>query len=196
MQIPKKEEIVKIPVFAMIAFAARCARRVQPLFVACWTDAPKKYIQAIEDAISLAEKTAKTGEHPDQEEKKSVSNILYEAIDAAERDYVIDTYVALSAKCALDAATKVPLKAATGLPRTAANYIADYASKAVDAAAQAAKKYLSTDDTYKVFLKAVWSDFDKLKTKAKEKGWSNSSPIPKHFFGDLWPEGKPNGWPS
>lgn len=49
-----------MPHFARVAFAARCARRIQPLFRQYWPDAGPEQIHAIEKAIRLAEQSAAT----------------------------------------------------------------------------------------------------------------------------------------
>lgn len=187
MQIPKKEEIAKIPVFAMIAFAARCARRVQPLFGASWVGAPNEYVQAIDDAISLAEETAKSGKR--QGQKGTSTSTEIDTAKQNAKEHCIAASVACAAEYTLTSATAFPLNASTS------KYVALKASCAVAAADRAAKKFLSTDDTYKVFFKAVWNDFNKLKNKVEKDKWSGKTTIPADFFGDLWPKGKPNNWP-
>ena len=51
----------KLPRWAIVAFAARCARRAQPAFTLDWPDAPPTHIQAIETAISVAEQSSLAG---------------------------------------------------------------------------------------------------------------------------------------
>ena len=41
--------------WSRVAFAARCARRVQPLFAEAWPDAAENRKEAVEQAITLAE---------------------------------------------------------------------------------------------------------------------------------------------
>ncbi|HLO39609.1 MAG TPA: hypothetical protein VK176_01200, partial [Phycisphaerales bacterium] len=55
-KIPTEDEIAALPRGARVAFAARCARRVQPLFTHFWPDAPRKHVEAIDNAITLAER--------------------------------------------------------------------------------------------------------------------------------------------
>ena len=55
-----KEDFEKLPRWAVVAFAARCARRVQPLFKAGWPDAPGDSIRAVEHAVDTAEGRALT----------------------------------------------------------------------------------------------------------------------------------------
>ena len=54
--IPTRDEIKQLPRWAQVAFATRCARRVQPLFTAFWPDTPQKYVEVLEQAIVIAEK--------------------------------------------------------------------------------------------------------------------------------------------
>ncbi|MFN0146596.1 MAG: hypothetical protein ACKVT1_08805, partial [Dehalococcoidia bacterium] len=58
---PSREELVKLPRWARVAFAARCARRVQPLFLKHWPSAPKEHVEALDKAITLAETAARSG---------------------------------------------------------------------------------------------------------------------------------------
>jgi hypothetical protein len=56
-----EEGLKQLPRWAIVAFATRCARRVQPLFVKLWPDAPKEHVQGIDQAIKLAEAAASGG---------------------------------------------------------------------------------------------------------------------------------------
>jgi hypothetical protein len=51
----------QLPHWIRVAFAARCARRVQALFAEAWPEAIPARVEAIERAISLAEQSAVTG---------------------------------------------------------------------------------------------------------------------------------------
>ena len=59
-QAPTEEALLGLPRWARVAFAARCARRVQPLF-AGWPRASEKNVAGIDGAIATAEKTAGSG---------------------------------------------------------------------------------------------------------------------------------------
>jgi len=48
----------RLPHWTRVAFAARCARRVQPLFAEAWPEAPQTRVAAVERAIALAERSA------------------------------------------------------------------------------------------------------------------------------------------
>lgn len=56
--LPSKEELGRLPRRAMVAFAGRCARRVQPLFKQFWPEAPQEHVDALARAIILVETSA------------------------------------------------------------------------------------------------------------------------------------------
>src|SRR5262249_36702309 len=56
--LPSEEEIAKLPRWAQVAFGARCARRVLPLFLQKWPDAPEEHIARLVWAVETGEKSA------------------------------------------------------------------------------------------------------------------------------------------
>jgi hypothetical protein len=54
-QLPTESDLEKLPRRAVVAFAARCARLVLPIFKAAWPDAPQKHLVAVERAVLVAE---------------------------------------------------------------------------------------------------------------------------------------------
>ena len=50
-----KKDLEKLPQEAMVAFAARCARRVQPLFKGLWPYVTEEHASAVNGAIDAAE---------------------------------------------------------------------------------------------------------------------------------------------
>jgi Domain of unknown function (DUF4375) len=50
-----------LPHWARVAFAARCALRVLPLYERCWPGAPKKHSKSLLQAVDLAERSAAEG---------------------------------------------------------------------------------------------------------------------------------------
>src|SRR4051812_39822284 len=55
---PGTDDLRSLPQLAVVEFAARCARRVQPLYKALWPDARPKQVAAVDKAIRLAEAIA------------------------------------------------------------------------------------------------------------------------------------------
>ena len=54
--LPTEEEISQLPRWAIVAFAARCARRAQSVFIFAWPDAPEEHKEAVVNAIQAADK--------------------------------------------------------------------------------------------------------------------------------------------
>lgn len=185
--IPTKEEISQLPQRAIVAFAARSARRVQPLFTAPWPKDPKDHAKAVEIAISCAEGTL------DQYRDASVY-----AVAAADGC----TGVAERAADAVYAATRAAELTYAGVGHGLDdNSSAAYAAKAAKAAAEAAWAraiiYDIIDDTTwaaaKAMSSAIRCDFELLIKKAKNEKWDDYRHVLPSEFGPLWPDGKPAG---
>lgn len=76
--LPTEEEFKDLGAVAVVAFAARCARCVQPLFEIYCPDSPEGHFQAIEEAVEAAEGGASfdawdIGRFPDQYAKAAAS---------------------------------------------------------------------------------------------------------------------------
>jgi hypothetical protein len=59
--IPQSDELKTLPRWAIVAFAARCARRVEPLFNINWSNAAQEHKEPVFQAIKLAEESAAIG---------------------------------------------------------------------------------------------------------------------------------------
>ena len=193
-QIPTKEEIAKLPRWAQVAFAARCARRVQPIFKAGWSDAPKELIDAVEITITFAEDSAA-------------------APTAAERAATHANNAALAASAASAAASKAAYASPTSFAITIAARSAQVAAHAADAST-AAYNALSTDSAAihaastaheasraaMAYASAVASamrvDFDYLLSLSERENWKDNTPVPTGVFGPIWPHAEPEGWPD
>ena len=55
-RVPTEKDIAELPRWAQVAFAIRCAKRVQPLFRATYPDVLAKYGAAVDQAIQMAER--------------------------------------------------------------------------------------------------------------------------------------------
>ena len=174
-----KEKLTGLPRRAVVAFAARCARRVQPLFVAAWPDAPQKHLDAIEKAIVLAERYGQG-----------------DKITAA------DAYADAYADAVAYAARAADARAAAAYADAAA--YAAYAAHAADAAdayadaAYAARAAAAYADAAVGGAPVIEKDLQRLLDHARRKGWTEDSKviISPDFFGPMWPDGEPQGWPE
>jgi hypothetical protein len=182
--IPTVEEIAKLPRWAIVAFAARCARRVQPLFVLGWPEAPDKHKEAVNKAIKLAEKYA----------SHITTRAAARAVDAAGRAAFAARRAALAARRAALAADAADAPALVAMAARAAVDAADAANAAsaaadaadaVDAAGRAADAANVT-----TFITNIWMDYNKLKQTAESENWTDDTQVQPKFFELLRPDWK------
>ena len=170
--IPSEEEIKQLPRWAQVAFAARCARRVQPLFTACWPDAPQKHINAVEQAITMTEKA-----------------YAYATADLADAAYTA-TAAAAAYPIAADAAYAA-YSAAYAVVAVEAETTTTKAAAAVSEAYAAVKK-IGSKELESWALAGIRRDFDTLVQLSKKKKWNDDAPVRPEVFGPMWPDGEPD----
>jgi hypothetical protein len=163
--LPAEEEIAKLPRWAQVAFATRCARRVLPLLTGMNPKQLNHFRPRVLMAIDLAERTA-SGQRFDAQ---VVVNEV-EALNGAVADYEQSSVIA---------ATKAAAYSAMGDLKTV-NLAVSYAGSA------------SEEEN---LVLSIRRDFDHLANLAKWSHWTDDTPVPPEVFGPLWPEGPPNGWP-
>lgn len=184
--LPTAEELATLPRWARVAFVARCARRVQPLFTQLWSDAPKERVEAVDSAITISERSAaRASAAATDAARADAAEAAANAANAVDVANVRAAYVAYSAARAASAIHADSFHAAARAA-SAANAAADAAAAAGNDvhAAQAAT------------VAAMRRDFELLKAAAKAAKWTDDTPVPPEFFGPLWPEGEPEGWPT
>lgn len=180
---PNKAEISRLPRCAQVAFAARCARRVQPLFNHFWPDAPKKHLDAVDAAVRLAENCASTASLT----ASAVDAVkAYAAANATTAAYSANTANAAAAVAAANAADATA-KAADATANAAVTAVAVAAGDAAAAANAVAAK---------AGIAEIVADFEFLLAAAEGEQWDDNTPVPPEFFGPMWPNGTPDGWPE
>lgn len=189
--IPTREEELRIvPRWARMAFAARCARRVQPIFMHDWPDAPEEHVKAVDTAITLSERRPAAGSN-------FVDSVVVAGADkAASAARAWDTYAANAADAAA-AARRTPRAgcAADAAHAAADNSTIDALNSAIDAVTSTFRPY-ANDKPRAAAIAAMRRDFDLLKAAAEAEHWTDDTPVPPEFFGPLWPHGEPEGWPE
>jgi hypothetical protein len=175
-----EEELKQLPRWAIVAFAARCARRVQPLYVKHNPDAMPNHVQAIDKAITLAEATASGGVATDME----LRDAIRVALAAANAAYVPNAPAADVAYTAAHAAAALAANAANAalVSNAAAFAAANAAANAANVANVAAFAY------------AARADYDLLLELAKRLHWTDASPVDVGLLGPLWPVGMEPEW--
>jgi len=181
--IPTEQEIAQLPRLAVVAFAARCARRVQPLF-----DGGEPERRALQDTIQYAESEGYGKYIPYHDACTAI-----EATVAAANDNTAANAANDANAYAANAAASAAVNAAN-----AANANANDAAKANDAAREAAHAAIVANKAigaYAAVQRAIRSDFVRLMEAARRKNWTNATPVPLEFFGEMWPDGEPD-WVS
>lgn len=177
-QPPTEEEVAKLPRPAQVAFAARCARRVQPLFTHSYPDASNRTVESINELILISEVIASH----DGPSGASAWPVAF----ALESDQLKRLHPAARAVCA--AAESAYQTIRDDVDRTSAFNSAHAATTASMAAG-----YGRVQDSV---LAAMRYDFELLRLATEREGWTDDTPVPPEFFGPMWPDGEPEGWPS
>ena len=183
--VPSSVEVREIPAFARVAFAARCARRVEPLFKAAWPRAPELHMESVRQAIVLAESIPRNVSFSF---RSSVVRAGKAAADAAKSAAKINGKTAAKAAEAAARAAQTAARANVFWDFITASS-ASSASKAGKAAADAAKEFADIRNV-------IRDDFRQLKTATDREGWSNNTLVSPEFFGPMWVGGAPKKWPD
>lgn len=196
-ELPSVDELRSLPQWGRVALAARCARRAAGLLLAAW---PKRGaetdLRALRIGLWFAEESAASAEPVgDHRDAYRGANSAADSADARAHD---------SNRVAIASAAYAIVHAAK-----AAQEPADFlrAGKAIEAFRRAVEVYLvSTTAPQDVQVvvghaarnvgRAVRRDLDLLKAAAERFNWTDDTPVPPEFFGPLWPEGEPEGWPE
>jgi hypothetical protein len=163
VKLPTEEDIAKLPRWARVAFAARCARRVLPLMERFWKNAPEHHLEALDRVVSVAETAAANADYAvaragDADYAARAANVAY----AVPADYV----------------ARAAARAAHAAIAAAAAYAADTTVYATDAARDAA-------DADKRAVQAIARDFTTLLNAARVEEWTDNTPVPPSVFGPL-----------
>jgi len=196
-KLPTEEELSELPRWARVAYAARCARRVRPLFKHFWPEAPEEHIEAVDNACRLS---AASAAYPAAVARAAAAArtaaIFTAAYDAANPRFVAAAAVARSAVAYAAAYAAADARSAAAAA-TAARSVTDayafayalteaaYASSASDAAARRDFNLL-----HKLAQGAASADW------GERTPWTDETPVDPDLLGPLWPFGEPEGWPE
>jgi hypothetical protein len=171
--LPTSVEIAELPRWARVALAARCARRVEPLYAGRWPEAPANHRAAVLRAVEVAEGSAARASSIGSIE--AAANAAVAAASAA----IFEAGKAGSNFLAARAADAAALAA-----NAAPGMTADAVSNAASAAG------LASDSNA-----AIRRDYELIRRLAAAEHWNDDTPVPPGVFGPLWPDGPPAGWP-
>jgi len=197
--LPSEDEIAKLPCWARVAFAARCARRVLPLFALNWPDAPRDYFVRLKWGMELAESTATYAGQGigGIASRGAIACAAYicDAVINAKLDHARVVEVINAIKIASER-LEAPHAQRGDYEQAFINAIAIIEKNASTALANG---IATSRETYEAAQLTAYSlirrDFDPLAKLAQWQHWTDDTPVPPEVFGPLWPEGPPKSWP-
>lgn len=180
--LPTQEEIEGLPRWARVAFAARCASRVLPLFTQLIPNPNQDDVSTLQNCLFRTIQATRKS-HPFGSAWDSATDVMARAdvLDAGKvanaiglAEYSSRCYEYDALRIGLDEADKESIRAAT---------------KAAEFAEQSAASFGS-------IASAARKDFDHLVIQNELNKWTDNSPVPPEIFGPMWVEGYPRNWPT
>lgn len=180
--VPQDADMHQIPRWARVALVGRTLRRVQPLLLATWPKATKKFKRSVERAIAEGELAA--SQAAPTPELKDTGMAAMDVYGTEPTDAETASYIAFAASRVSFAARE---------PQ------AGSAQFGIEEAVQAVYWYERNQKARGVTsstVTAIWRDFNRLKSLSQSEGWNNKSPIVPEVFGPMWSKGPPKNWPK
>jgi hypothetical protein len=171
---PAADGVADLPRWARVAFFARCARQVFPLWEEAWPEGAPEYREAIEQAIVLAERSATDAE--------PVGGLKAASAQVA---HVVETAVS-----ATSYAPAFPQRAA--LIAAAAGSAVDFILGEDDTGSYGFVKGVIADADRDDLMEDIQEDFQRIEQHVAEGGWTDKTPVSPEVFD---PNFKPKkGW--
>lgn len=163
--VPERDELRRLPRWAVVAYAALAARRICPLFIAHWPDAHSRHVQAIETALAETIAAATLA-------RACPPAVPYKAKEAADAAFDVGAATAATAaKGVSDAAFAAGSIHSDVAPSIPAGY-------AADVAAITARLF----DSQPAVVAGLRRDFERLREMADRRGWTDDTPVPPEVF--------------
>jgi len=165
--LPSRDALTSLPRWALVAYAARCARRVEPLFHKAWPEAPHHLLTAVAEAVEYAEQAAANAHS-----QKDLAQYHANAADAA-------------AARADSASQAVAESGAYFAAHAAANAVG---AVAYESEAVAAAYYAASDASAAISAISNWdpevilADLELVGALAREHHWTDETPVPPGIF--------------
>lgn len=192
---PNKDDLKLLPLWARIAFSARCARYVQELFKAFWPNADSQYYKAIETLLTAAENAAKSAIKPECKSLMPLTAIIQHGMKLAEQIFQNEfkkkaiTNSAWSALASFFAVTVI---------NENQSQITDFTSVAVERSTLAAMNSIPLlannleeignipshflGSKGKPILETIWTDYYRILKASKENNWTDETAVEPNFF--------------
>jgi signal transduction histidine kinase len=208
-----KNTLASLPRWAAVAFIARCARRLLPLYEHD-TAEPADQRMVVARAILLAEKRAEMGGETDTHDYEHLA-IDGQFVDAYDLDSLgsalagveqaaSNTYDDMGGDDSAIPGTRMSIGENTAVILAVASlaklsFTAAFGKDlspegpSLPELAEAAIEVSILAD--KILEPQVLRDVEEIHKRAASEGWSDRTPVSPAAFGPLWPEGRPVGWP-
>jgi hypothetical protein len=172
-RLPTKKDLLQLPRWARVAFAARCARHVQPLLRTALPDAGVRQVEAVERAIRLAEEVARQAPRWAPDRVVIRQHAAFLAAEKMAGKLVATNPVAAAVARVAAHAARTAEKATYG-----GNSFADDPETSA-AAGSAAAAALAADPAG---LEAIYRNWRELADAAEAEGWTCETAVPARFF--------------
>jgi len=183
-----------LPLHALIAFSARCAHRVQPLWGAVSPAERRQLVRAIEVSESVGSGASSTLE---ARQAKGVEVARWSANRpdfAASRTARGAAIYALSCAC-LERSAEAAMAALLTVREVHFAAGGD-ASDLAEAEARLALAWTpAAGSVLHGVAMEVKHDLERLLEQSRSDRWTDETPVSPEFFGPLWRSGPPDGWP-
>jgi len=174
IRLPNERAIGELPHWAQVAFGARCARRVMPLFFSDWPDAPSEIIESLSEQLALTESAAATARVPCYDRRHLiVRNFSWEP---AFDEHLVAREVAFAVERAL-----------TGSGKEVGGVLG-FLMDELTAVQNAAEHFFEEEYGYSTLRREIAEDLTHLLTLSSERSWTDETPVPATVFGPLWPD--------
>jgi hypothetical protein len=189
-------ELLALPLWAIVAFAARCARRVQPLLLSAWSEWPARHFEPVESAIAFAESVARNpnqlASHVDR-----TNEIAFGAwLDSAKEQSRVVCGLAIvhAARSAAEAAIAARTHVTSGNIRRDSEVMDRVVHSAMAAAMLAQRAVTAAFSYIDAHQWMIRSDIESLAALARQNKWTDESPVDVALLGPLWPPGAEPPW--
>ena len=188
-------ELLRLPRWAVVAFAVRCARMVEPLFSKEWSQAPKRHTDALSQMLDIAERTAATA-HPQllfSETTPFYKAGLSAALDAGRAN----AYSAVGAARAAQTAFAAAIVATCNPPDAARPILGGYPDEVIESGkkpgyyglcAYAADYAVYAQPLIDVYFR---EEIKRLRSAALQHGWNDDTAVSADFFQEFPGVGNP-----
>jgi hypothetical protein len=185
-------ELDKLPRLALVALAGRAVRRVRPLMPEARTKAADEVTKTIDTSIKFVCDVAAGIRPVELQLGKDLMNVeaQFEAFkhkrwqNADKSLAAVDTFVSAFDAAFYAAIHTIHKPEAVG---------------SVDLVRSALRTTLELPRLSGIPSPPIWDvtarDFELLLVASELEKWTDETPVPQEFFGPLWPDGEPPGWP-